>query len=147
MIILLLKNKKQELIFVNFIKKIKKFLSKNQFFLIESDYNPKKLFKFLNRLKFLNIGLNYDSGNSASLGYKLQDEKALFKYVKNIHIKDRVRNGATVDLGKGNFNFKLFKNFLKEIKYNGNLILQTARDKNGNDVEKLKKNIEYLKLI
>ena len=48
-------------------------------------------------------------------------------------------------LGNGNANFlKLFKN-LKKIKYNRELILQTARSKDNQDIKEIKINLDYLK--
>ena len=75
------------------------------------------------------FGINYDTGNSASLGFDFNEEKKYFKYVHNIHIKDRIFRGQSVRLGKGDFNFKKFFLYIKKIKYKGNLILQTARSK------------------
>ena len=77
------------------------------------------------------------------MGYKLNDEKIYFGKVHNIHIKDRIYKGNSVRLGKGNYNFKQFFKFLKKIKYNGNLILQTARSKNH--LNELKININFIK--
>lgn len=76
------------------------------------------------------FGINYDTGNSASLGYDFNEEKKYMKYVFNIHIKDRKFRGNSVRLGKGDFNFKNFFSFLNRSNYKGNLILQTARSKN-----------------
>ena len=39
-------------------------------------------------LILLKVGINYDTGNSAGLGYDFNNEIKYFKYVKNIHIKD-----------------------------------------------------------
>ena len=92
------------------------------------------------------FGINYDVGNSAGLNYKIDDEFKLYgNYIYNVHIKDRIKYGKTVRLGSGNANFlKLFKN-LKKIKYNRELILQTARSKNDQDIEEIKINLDYLK--
>ncbi len=92
------------------------------------------------------FGINYDLGNSASLGYNIDDEfKNYSKYIKNIHIKDRVYNGNTVRLGNGDANFKkLFKN-LKKYRYRNMLIFQTARSKIEDDVGEMKKNLKFIK--
>ena len=85
-------------------------------------------------------------GNSAGLNYKIDDEFKFYgKYICNVHIKDRIKHGKTIRLGNGNANFlKLFKN-LKKIKYNRELILQTARSKNDQDIKEIKINLNYLK--
>jgi L-ribulose-5-phosphate 3-epimerase UlaE len=117
----------------NFLKLLKK---KSQI-LFESDYPPRKLLKFIKKFNLKKFGINYDTGNSAYLNYDVNKEKIYFKYVKNIHIKDRLKNGPSVRLGLGNWNYLRFFNILKKIKYNNNLILQTARAKNGNHVEEI----------
>ena len=78
----------------------KKTLRKNkQMILFESDFEPKKLFKFIKKFNSKYFGINYDTGNSASLGHNLKEEIVLFKYIKNIHIKDRFYKGKTTRLG------------------------------------------------
>lgn len=125
---------------------IKQYLTNTDIRLIfESDFPPKKLKKFIKNFDPAFFGINYDVGNSASLNYNIDDEFSLYgRYIYNIHIKDRVKNGSTVRLGKGNANFsKLFYN-LKKIKYKGNLILQTARSQNNQHMNEVKKNLTFL---
>ena len=63
--------------------------------------------KFIENFDKRLFGINYDSGNSASLGYNIDDEFKIYgKYIKNIHIKDRLYKGKTIRLGEGNVNFK-----------------------------------------
>ena len=131
-----IENKKQELMLVNFLKNIKLFLKKNKVqILFESDFPPKKYINFIKKFDTSFIGINYDTGNSASKGFDPSEEIETYgKYIKNVHIKDRLFRGKTVPLGTGNADFKsIFKN-LSKIKYNGNYILQTARStKNQHD--------------
>ena len=112
----------------------------------ESDFNPVKLEKFIKKFDKNFFGINYDIGNSASMGFDLDTEfKNYGKYIYNIHIKDRLKNGKSVRLGKGNANFvDLYKN-LRKINYNGNLILQTARSKINKEFEEVKNNFAFLK--
>jgi L-ribulose-5-phosphate 3-epimerase len=110
--------------------------------LFESDYPPIKLLKFIKKFDKKLFGINYDSGNSAGLGYDFNDEKIYFSYVKNIHIKDKKLNGYSVNLGDGNYEFKKLFKYLKKSNYKGNLILQTARHKNN--IYITKKNINFL---
>ena len=118
-------------LFFKIMKSLEKTLKKNnQMILFESDFNPKKLLKFIKKFNDKYFGINYDTGNSACLGNKLEEEKAFFKYVKNIHIKDRFYKGKTTRLGKGNYNFMLFSRYIKKFNYKGNFIFQTARKKN-----------------
>ena len=128
-------------------EKIIQFLQNSKIRLIfESDFHPKKLKNFIKKFDKNFFGINYDVGNSAALNYNIDDEFKFYgKYIMNIHIKDRVKNGNTVRLGNGNANFfKLFYN-LKKIKYKNNLILQSARSKNNKHMEEIKLNLAYLK--
>ena len=72
---------------------------------------------------------NYDIGNSTAKKYNTKLElKMLQPWLANIHIKDRKFNGYTVPLGQGDVNFDLFFSTLKKINYNGDLIIQGARE-------------------
>ena len=111
--------------------------------LFESDYSPKNLHKFIKKFNPKFIGVNYDTGNSASLNYDFQKETVYFKYVKNIHIKDRLLKGKTVRLGLGNFEFEKFLKYIKKSNYTGNFIFQTARKKKF-DVKEINLNRNFL---
>lgn len=138
-----IKNLTHENILVNEMLKISKILDKKSMILFETDYAPKNVLKFIK--KFNNkFGINYDTGNSTSLNYNFNEELKYFKYVKNIHIKDRLRGGKTVKLGTGDWNYKKFFNYIKKI-YDGNLILQTARPSNSNDLEEVLINRNFIK--
>ena len=106
-------------------------------FLFESDYKPNKLLNFIKKFKSNKFGINYDTGNSASLNYDFSKEKVYFKYVKNIHIKDRKKKSKTIRLGQGNWNYKKFFNFLRKKQYTGNFILQTARSNKKKHIEEI----------
>lgn len=130
----------------NLIQTIKKEIFpqlKNLKILFEIDYEPRKVLTFIKKFNSNKVGINYDTGNSASLNYNIIDEMKYFKYVKNIHIKDRKKFGNTVRLGKGNWNHKAFFNKIKKIKYKGYFILQTARSNNRRHVEELKVNKNF----
>ena len=100
---------------------------------LETDYPPQKILKLLKKIDNDNIVLNYDTGNSASLGFDPKEELTILgKYIKNIHIKDRKLHGSTVPFGEGDVNFNLFFSTLKDIDYKGDLILQGARIENEN---------------
>ncbi len=130
-------------IFEKFLSELKEYRVK---ILFESDFDPKKLRKFISKFDKNFFGINYDSGNSASLGYDIDEE---FKYygdfIKNVHIKDRKRNGNTIKLGGGDTNFKkLFRN-IKKINYKNNLILQTARSNNDEHIREIIDNLNFIK--
>lgn len=95
----------------------------------ETDFNPRHFERFLKKFDHKNIAANYDTGNSASLGYDVSEEMSVIgSWISNIHIKDRILHGKTVDLGTGNTNFDLFFSELKKINYVGDLIIQGARN-------------------
>ena len=139
-----IKNKKEENILYKYIKDILKNYTGNTNILFESDFHPSKLFKFIEKFNSKKVGINYDTGNSASLDFDINDEIKYFNYVKNIHIKDRLKNGSTVALGKGNWDYKKFSKSIRKIKYKGSYILQTARSKTRNDIEEIIRNRNFL---
>ena len=111
---------------------------------LETDLNPKDFLDLLNEFRLENLTVNYDTGNSASLGYNINQE---FEYygnkISDIHIKDRVLNGGSVMLGTGNTDFKSFFKILSNMEFNGPIILQAYRDNQGINV--LKKQLNWFK--
>jgi L-ribulose-5-phosphate 3-epimerase len=100
--------------------------------LFESDFSPAELARFIDRLPPEQFGLNYDIGNSASLGFDPQEEFAAYGHrVMNVHVKDRALGGTTVPLGTGNADFDAVFEELARLNYSGNFILQTARATDG----------------
>ena len=94
------------------------------FFLLLLKDLPKEVFK-----------VNYDIGNSASLGYNVNEEfEAYGDRITDIHIKDRLRGGGSVELGKGNANFDELINLMKIASYDGQLIMQVYRDDEGIEI-------------
>ena len=127
---------------VNFLKKKKIII------LFESDYNPKRLRNFIKKFNPDFFGINYDTGNSAALGFDIKKEFYYYgDFIKGVHIKDRILKGKTVRLGEGNVNFKLFFRLLKSIKYKNHIIFQTARSENNKDVQEMKINLKYISKI
>lgn len=111
----------------------------------ESDYSPCDLANFIKDFEEKYIGINYDIGNSASLGFNPDEEFNNYgDRIINVHVKDRLLNGGTVRLGNGAVNFRNVFNNLKKIKYKGNYILQTARSSRNLHFEELKINLSFL---
>ena len=113
---------------------------------IESDFKPKLLKEFIDNLPSRLFGINYDIGNSASLGFDYNEEfGAYFDRIIHIHVKDRLLNGSTVPLGEGNADlvgcFKSIKNY----GYTGDFSMQTARDPSGNHIEAMLRYINTVK--
>ncbi|WP_268544114.1 sugar phosphate isomerase/epimerase family protein [Candidatus Nitrosotenuis cloacae] len=116
-------------------------------FTFETDLQPKRFEGFLKKFTHTNIAANYDTGNSASLGYDVTEElSTLGSWITNIHIKDRLFRGKSVTLGTGNTNFDLFFSELKKIKYDGELIIQGARNDSQEQPETTcKKYLDFVK--
>jgi L-ribulose-5-phosphate 3-epimerase len=99
----------------------------------ESDLGPEPLRDFMAMLPADTFGINYDIGNSASLGFDPVAELSAYgERILNVHVKDRVRGGTTVPLGQGGADFGRVFAALGRIGYSGNYILQTARADDGN---------------
>ena len=77
--------------------------------IFESDYKPERLQKFVKGDPKA-FGINYDTGNSAALNYDIDKEFKLYgRFIKNIHIKDRLKLG-NIDLVRV---IQILKNYLK----------------------------------
>ena len=113
---------------------------------LETDLPPVKFKKYLDSFGLDRVGANYDSGNSSGIGYQPYEEVTTLRdYIFNIHIKDRVYHGTTVELGTGSADFKELFCGLKEIGYKGSFILQAARGKEGQERENICKQCHFLK--
>jgi hexulose-6-phosphate isomerase len=99
---------------------------------LESDYSPTHLVRLLDRLDQTVFGVNYDIGNSASLGHSPEEELAVYgAHILNVHVKDRLLGGGNVPLGEGAADFDSVFASLEKIGYGGNHILETARSAIG----------------
>lgn len=128
-----------------FINLIPEMIQNNIQIAFESDLNPEELLHFINEFDKNYFGVNYDIGNSASLGFDPKKEfEAYGSRITNVHVKDRKINGPTIPLGEGDADFLRIFGLLHEVNYQGNLILQTARSKEGKDAEVL---VKYKKLV
>jgi hexulose-6-phosphate isomerase len=104
----------------------------------ESDFGPDELSRFINRLDPGSFGVNYDIGNSASLGMNPVEEISAYgDRILNVHIKDRLLGGTTVPLGTGNADFDAVFAALGRSRYSGSYILQTARAIDGQHAQVL----------
>jgi hexulose-6-phosphate isomerase len=142
-----IKTMKQEKKIISLMKKLSRFIKKKKIFILfESDFAPHRLRLFIKKFDKKIFGINYDTGNSAYMGYNLEEEfKCYGEYIKGVHIKDRVFNGKSVRLGRGDVDFGKFFIQLKKINYKNHLILQTARSVKNKDIQEIKKNLEYIK--
>jgi len=111
---------------------------------LETDLNPKMFRQLLNSFNSNRITVNYDIGNSASLGYDPVEELECYgDKITDVHIKDRKLGGKSVILGKGSADFDSFFKKLKSLEYDGPFILQAYRDDKG--LEIFKKQLNWIK--
>lgn len=98
----------------------------------ESDLPPRELARFIDGFPHPLFGINYDIGNSASLGYDSAEEIAAYaERILNVHVKDRLRGGTTVPLGAGAAELGKAIRLIERSGYAGQYILQTARAADG----------------
>jgi hexulose-6-phosphate isomerase len=112
---------------------------------LETSLPPTAFAAMLARLPQSVFKVNYDSGNSASLGYDPADEFAAYgERIGSVHIKDRVNGGGTVALGAGDANFAALFEGLAEIGYAGDFVLQVARGTAGDEVSWARQNCDFV---
>jgi len=110
--------------------------SLNKRIAIECEFDLVSMSRLLNELDSRTFGINFDMGNSASLGHDPWDELEVCKdRIFNVHIKDRLLNGHTVPLGSGSVQFNAVADALASQNYAGNMILQAARMFDQDEVE------------
>jgi hexulose-6-phosphate isomerase len=108
---------------------------------LETDFGPRDFASFLDLVDAPNVGVNYDSGNSAGLGYAPAEELAAYgDRLGSVHIKDRVLGGGSVPLGTGSADFAALFGALRRLDYTGDFILQTARGADGDEVALARRN-------
>jgi hexulose-6-phosphate isomerase len=112
---------------------------------LETSLSPSRFADLLARLPDPIVKVNYDSGNSASLGYDPVDEFAAYgARVGSVHIKDRVLGGGTVPLGTGNADLNALLMCLNKVGYQGDFVLQVARGADGDEVGWVKRNLDFV---
>jgi L-ribulose-5-phosphate 3-epimerase len=112
---------------------------------LETSLSPNRFAEMLARLPHAMVKVNYDAGNSASLGYDpIEEFGAYGARVGSVHIKDRVKGGSTVPLGMGDTDFKALFECLQRVGYHGDFVLQVARGPVGDEVSLASANREYV---
>jgi L-ribulose-5-phosphate 3-epimerase len=109
---------------------------------LETALDPAAFAALLTRVPHSHLKVNYDSGNSASLGYQPREEFAAYgSRIGSVHIKDRVRGGGTVPLGQGDADLAAVFDGLQRIGYQGDYVLQVARGEPHGEVALARSNI------
>ena len=102
---------------------------------LETSLAPQRFAELLSELNSELVKVNYDVGNSASLGYAPREEFAAYGHrVGSVHIKDRLKGGGTVPLGTGDADLAAVFECLRDQDYSGDLVMQVARDVPGEEV-------------
>jgi len=109
---------------------------------LETALAPAEFAALLARLQHPRIKVNYDAGNSASLGFRPAEEFAAYgTRVGSVHLKDRRLGAGTVPLGEGNTEFDALFDALAAARYRGDFILQVARGAAGDELEWTRRNV------
>jgi L-ribulose-5-phosphate 3-epimerase len=112
---------------------------------LETDLPPDEFQAFLSELPNDVVKVNYDSGNSAALGYSVTDELAAYgPRIGSFHVKDRIRGGGTVPLGEGDADLRATFRGLRDVGYEGDVILQVARPPDGDEVAWARSNARFV---
>lgn len=136
--------------FVKNLKDILNFIEDHNITIaLETDLEQNSFKQLLLDFDHHQIMINYDIGNSTANQFDIKSELYTLKHwIVNVHIKDRKKNGPTVPLGTGDVNFDTFFSTLDKIQYDGDLIIQGAReDLNGKNIEPETTCSNYLKFV
>lgn len=110
---------------------------------LETSLSPQQFSSLLAQIPHPRVKVNYDAGNSASLGYRPQDEfDAYGPRVGSVHLKDRVKGAGTVPIGEGDTDFDSLFGCLRTVGYKGDFILQVARGVEGDELAWAKRNAQ-----
>ena len=133
--------------FVETFKPIVKMLNDaNINICLETDLPPVEFAELIANLDSNKITVNYDIGNSASLGYSPADEFLMYgTRISDVHIKDRIFGGLSVPLGDGDADFHAVLRGLAQVNYTGPLIMQAYRDELGIDI--FTKQLDWLRTL
>lgn len=112
---------------------------------LETSLAPAEFAALLARIPHPLVKVNYDSGNSSSLGYRPAEEFAAYgQRLGSVHIKDRVLHGGTKPLGEGDADLDAVFAGLRRLNYGGDFILQVARGTPGDEVAWAQNNRAYV---
>lgn len=115
---------------------------------LETSLGPAAFASLLSDIGHPRVKVNYDSGNSASLGYKPEEEFALYgNRVGSVHIKDRQLGAGTVPLGEGDADFNSLFSALRAIDYRRDFILQVARGVEREELEWARENAKKARAL
>ena len=103
---------------------------------LETDLEPTLFKSILEAINHPSIKVNFDIGNSASLGFDPAKElTAISPFLGSVHVKDRMLGGNSVALGQGNANFPTCFSLIRKAGFSRHFVLQTARGKHGKEID------------
>ena len=112
---------------------------------LETALPPLAFAALLARIEHPLVWVNYDSGNSCSLGYRPEEEfQAYGSRIGSVHIKDRLVGGGTVPLGNGGVDFAALRECLGVINYRRDFVLQAARGEPGAEIAWSRANRQFV---
>jgi L-ribulose-5-phosphate 3-epimerase len=115
---------------------------------LEADLQPQIFRSIFKEVNHPLLKMNYDIGNSASMGYDPDEEFSLLgRYLGSVHIKDRLYQGRTVSLGTGNADFNKCFKWFKKLQFDRWFILQAARGEDREEVSYIKTVLDYVNLL
>jgi L-ribulose-5-phosphate 3-epimerase len=114
---------------------------------LETDLAPIPFLKLIQSIHSPCIKVNYDTGNSASLGYNINEEFETYgEYISVLHIKDRPFGKGSVYLGTGDTDFDIIPQLLNDYPIIKKVTLQAFRHEDYlADINGVKHQLEFLK--
>lgn len=113
---------------------------------LETSLGPDEFRSLLERIDHPLIKANYDTGNSASLGFDPREEFAAYgSRIGSVHVKDRLRGGGTVSLGSGAADLPAVFELLASSGWERPLVLQVARGAEGEEPLHVRSAAEYVR--
>ncbi|MDF3820152.1 sugar phosphate isomerase/epimerase [Leptospira sp. 96542] len=111
---------------------------------LETDLAPRDFLDVIKMFNSTSVTVNYDIGNSASLGFDPTQEFEIYGlHITDIHIKDRKLGSGSVELGTGDAQFSKVLTQIDKLNYSGPLIMQAYRDDEG--LEIFKRQLEWVR--
>ena len=112
---------------------------------LETSLAPQPFAALLRECPHPLLRVNYDSGNSCSMGYDVSEEFAAYGHrIGSVHIKDRLRGGGTVPLGTGSANLPAVFRGLAALGYGGDYVLQITRSEPGREPQWIAQNRDWV---
>lgn len=113
---------------------------------LETDLPANSFANLLKALDSSSVTVNYDTGNSTSLGYDYNEELLAYgDSITDLHIKDRLLGGKSVPLGEGNTDFDGFFAIYSKLDLSSPFIIQAYRDDEGISI--FQRQHEFLKKL